>query len=149
MPYQSKYHTKPVIKTFSNIRNNNKKNNSLQKENDNSKSPSNTSGTIPVQNLSTSSNTISSNFGFFESIKSGFGLGLGSSVANRVVDGVMGPRTTEIVHKNDQEIENNSKLQSSLSDCKDLLKNFTECIKTGGLTDCNNLQDIYIKQCQK
>ena len=145
MPYQSKYHTKPVIKTFSNIRNpDTKKNNSLHKQTDKEKLPVNTttSNNNPVQNINTGSSS-SNNFGFFESIKSGFGLGLGSSVANRVVDGIIGPRTTEIVHRNEQKTENSS------SDCKDLLKNFTECIKTGGLNDCNNLQDIYIKQCQK
>jgi hypothetical protein len=145
MPYNSKYHTKPVIKTFSNVRLSEKAKLTSVKKETNNNLPNVNSTPSSITSVNNPPVVQSSNYGFFQSIKDGFGLGLGSSVANRVVDNIMGPRTTEIVHRNDQKQEN----KVETSDCKDLFTNFTQCIKSEPYKNCENLQEIYYKQCQK
>ncbi|CAD7971121.1 unnamed protein product [Amoebophrya sp. A120] len=90
--------------------------------------------------------------GLAGSMASGMAAGVGMSVANRAVDAMMGPRQTEVVHRNEgqpaaaAEPAPNAGASEHLK-CtteRDWLK---QCMGQGDPTQCNYYADL-LKQCQ-
>ncbi len=73
---------------------------------------------------------------------------LGMAVANRAVDAVMGPRQTEVVHRNEgaPAAPAQPQVDDKCFNERDWLK---QCMSQGGadMTNCNYYADL-LKQCQ-
>ncbi len=61
-----------------------------------------------------------------ETVVAGFGLGVGSEIAHRVVSSVLGPRTISVVNEN---------TQNSDTRCKEQLENYEKCLKRDNCLD--------------
>ena len=79
---------------------------------------------------------------FSSIIKDGFALGIGSSLSNRLVDSIFGPRkinvdvvpgTTTVVPA------------ESVSLCKSEFENYQKCFQQSGFNDCQSYHDILSK----
>jgi hypothetical protein len=84
----------------------------------------------PTPSSSPSSPSLSSS-SFLSSVKDGFGLGIGSTIASRVTDNIFGPRQVNVVtnncevtiHSYNEHIKNNNTIPSNIE------QQYNECIK--------------------
>jgi len=89
--------------------------------------------------------------GFFQSIKEGFGFGVGSSLASRAVSAVFGAPSVNVVHKTDTEPSSTSSTSSTPSSkgvgemsCE-TLEMLINTYKADGNVPPQQLQDMYSK----
>ena len=76
------------------------------------------------------------NTSFSSIIKDGFALGIGSSLSNRLVDSIFGPRKIDI----------DVVPAESVSLCKPEFENYQKCFQQpSGFNDCQSYHDILLK----
>lgn len=83
--------------------------------------------------------------GLMGSVVQGAAMGTGMSMANRAVDAVMGPRQTEVVHRNDGAA---SPPEAGPAKCSDESSWVKQCFDNGGTAEsCQYYADL-LKQCK-
>merc|ERR1712194_406081 len=88
--------------------------------------------------------------GMMGSMASGMAMGTGMAVANRAVDAVMGPRQTEVVHRNEGAPAAAAGAPSAASDkCMNEKSWMDQCLQqsNGDIQNCNYYADL-LRQCQ-
>ena len=77
----------------------------------------------------------------------GMAFGTGSGVAHRAVDSVMGPRQTEVVHRNDESI---GSVPASAGACGNFQKAFMSCLEEseGDISKCQYYHDA-LMDCKR
>jgi len=90
-----------------------------------------------ISSVSSSSNGFSqNNGGFLSTILEGFSFGIGSSIANRTVDSILGPKKI-IVEKTNMNTNVNTNENKSDDNCEILNQKYLDCTKNlyGGCED--------------
>ena len=79
---------------------------------------------------------------FSSIIKDGFALGIGSSLSNRLVDSIFGPRKIDIAV-----VPGTTTVvpAESVSLCKSEFENYQKCFQQSGFNDCQSYHDILSK----
>jgi hypothetical protein len=98
---------------------------------------------------------LNSRQGIMSGIIDGMTFGVGSAIAHRAVDAVMGPRTVQVEHVNSSAAPAPAapaaaSSSSSNNACMDQYNNFQECLKNSGgnVGSCQFYFDM-LQQCQR
>ena len=84
--------------------------------------------------------------GLMGSMASGMAMGTGMAVANRAVDAVMGPRQTEVVHRQEGAPAPQAQAQNTCQFQQDQL---AQCMKSSSdVASCQSFMDA-LKACQQ
>eukprot|EP00929_Paragymnodinium_shiwhaense_P054288 TRINITY_DN2719_c1_g1_i2.p1 TRINITY_DN2719_c1_g1~~TRINITY_DN2719_c1_g1_i2.p1 ORF type:complete len:144 (+),score=39.61 TRINITY_DN2719_c1_g1_i2:81-512(+) len=81
--------------------------------------------------------------GLMGSMASGMAMGTGMAVANRAVDAVMGPRQTEVVHRNE-----GAPAAQQPAKCQFQQDQLNQCLQSSDSSMCQNYLDA-LKNCQQ
>ena len=81
---------------------------------------------------------------FGQSMKDGFGLGVGSAIAQRVIGGLLGAPTVNVVNKTDQ---TQTQTQTKASPCEKEHIAFESCIKTHSVDTFCGQEQIELVNC--
>jgi len=86
---------------------------------------------------------------FSSIIKDGFALGIGSSLSNRLVDSIFGPRkiNVDVVPGTTTVVPGTTTVvpAESVSLCKSEFENYQKCFQQSGFNDCQSYHDILSK----
>eukprot|EP00397_Hematodinium_sp_SG-2012_P064483 GEMP01091288.1.p2 GENE.GEMP01091288.1~~GEMP01091288.1.p2 ORF type:complete len:124 (+),score=35.83 GEMP01091288.1:216-587(+) len=85
--------------------------------------------------------------GLMGSMAQGMAMGTGMSMANRAVDAVMGPRQTEVVHKQ-EEGQGQGQAPVQEQKCFDERAWVKQCFDQGGTQESCQFYSDLLKQCQ-